>query len=266
MCTTSTCPYKCSPAGPLSSRLPTHASTLGQRSAASSKLTAWRAYLTRKQAHNGITLLVDSRSTSPTTPHVCQMQQSSMGPFSNLLLVVCRQQNAATRIQTAWRAHSARCKYALSKRRIVRLQCLWRSKLARRELRRRRQAARAAEKILQDKKDLEGRVAELQRILEQARVERSNFRQNLRVAPSCISDFRRGLHCCVLAEFSQFPSSFDTAAQAKQFSLGRRPTAGPDMVPTIHACQTHEHGQGQKQVSAPNLCSIFSLACSSIWG
>lgn len=67
---------------------------------------------------------------------------------------------------------------------MVRLQCLWRSKLARRELRRRRQAARAADKILQDKKDLEARVAELQRILEQARVERSNFRQHLRVGPA----------------------------------------------------------------------------------
>ena len=75
----------------------------------------------------------------------------------------------------------ARRRFALAQRRVLRLQCLWRCKLARRELRKRRQAARAADKILQDKKDLEARVAELQRILEQARVERSGFRQALRV-------------------------------------------------------------------------------------
>lgn len=153
----------------------------------------------RKHFCHGVALLVASRSASPISLYasVKALQKSSMCAVSHVLLVMCRQQNAATRIQTAWRAHSARCKYALSKRRVVRLQCLWRSKLARRELRRRRQAARAAEKILQDKKDLEGRVAELQRILEQARVERSNFRQNLRVAPSLILDFSCSLRCCI---------------------------------------------------------------------
>ncbi len=100
--------------------------------------------------------------------------------------MVRRQQNAATRIQTAWRRHTAMHRYRLSQRRILRLQSLWRCKLARRELRKRRQAARAADKILQDKKDLEQRVAELLRVLEQARVERSGFRQALRVRDRCM--------------------------------------------------------------------------------
>ncbi|KAK9844720.1 hypothetical protein WJX74_005896 [Apatococcus lobatus] len=135
--------------------------------AATKAQTAWRRHVARARFLH-------------TRHAILTIQAAWRGKQARALAADLRQQNAATRIQTAWRAHSARCKYSLSQRRVVRLQCLWRSKLARRELRRRRQAARAAEKILQDKKDLEARVAELQRILEQARVERSNFRQNLR--------------------------------------------------------------------------------------
>ena len=65
------------------------------------------------------------------------------------LSVLCRQQRAAVCIQRRWRGHTTRRRYLLHRRRVVRLQCLWRAKLARRELRKRRASQREAGKLLQ---------------------------------------------------------------------------------------------------------------------
>ena len=65
------------------------------------------------------------------------------------LSVLCRQQRAAVCIQRRWRGHITRQRYLLHRRRVVRLQCLWRAKLARRELRKRRASQREAGKMLQ---------------------------------------------------------------------------------------------------------------------
>ena len=63
--------------------------------------------------------------------------------------MLCRQQRAALCIQRNWRRYQARKVYLLYRRRVVRLQCAWRSKLARRELRQRRASQREAGKLLQ---------------------------------------------------------------------------------------------------------------------
>ena len=60
-----------------------------------------------------------------------------------------RQQRAALCIQRNWRRYQARKAFLLYRRRVVRLQCAWRSKLARRELRKRRASQREAGKLLQ---------------------------------------------------------------------------------------------------------------------
>ena len=60
-----------------------------------------------------------------------------------------RQQRGALCIQRNWRRYQARKAYLLHRRRVVRLQCAWRSKLARRELRKRRSSQREAGKLLQ---------------------------------------------------------------------------------------------------------------------
>ena len=65
------------------------------------------------------------------------------------VFICCRQQRAALCIQRNWRRHRARQAYLLHRRRVVRLQCLWRSKMARRELRKRRASQREAGKLLQ---------------------------------------------------------------------------------------------------------------------
>ena len=62
---------------------------------------------------------------------------------------MCRQERAALCIQRNWRRYQARKAFLLYRRRVVRLQCAWRSKLARRELRKRRASQREAGKLLQ---------------------------------------------------------------------------------------------------------------------
>lgn len=60
-----------------------------------------------------------------------------------------RQQRAALCIQRNWRRYQARKAFLLYRRRVVRLQCAWRSKMARKELRKRRASQREAGKLLQ---------------------------------------------------------------------------------------------------------------------
>ncbi len=61
------------------------------------------------------------------------------------------------------------------------LQSLWRGKLARRELRRRRQEAREAGKLLQDKQALESKLREMQNVLETVQGQRNELKQQYRV-------------------------------------------------------------------------------------
>ena len=63
-------------------------------------------------------------------------------------------------------------------------QTLWRSKLARRELRKRRTEAREAGKLMQDKQVLEVKVKELQGLLEMVQKQRNELKQQFRVRQS----------------------------------------------------------------------------------
>ena len=72
-----------------------------------------------------------------------------MSQATKITLIFCRQQRAALCIQRNWRRHQARQAWLLHRRRVVRLQCLWRVKMARRELRKRRASQREAGKLLQ---------------------------------------------------------------------------------------------------------------------
>jgi myosin-5 len=60
-------------------------------------------------------------------------------------------------------------------------QTRWRSKRAKRELRRRRQEARESGKLLQDKQALEARLKELQAILETVQNQRNELKQLYKV-------------------------------------------------------------------------------------
>lgn len=69
------------------------------------------------------------------------------------------------------------------------LQSLWRSRCARRELRRRRTEAREAGKLLQDKQALEVRVKEQQAVLETVQNQRNELRQQYRVRSTAVGGF-----------------------------------------------------------------------------
>lgn len=64
---------------------------------------------------------------------------------------------------------------------VIALQCRWRQKLAKRELRRRRTEAREATKLLQDKAALEGRMHELQALVETLQGQRNELKQAFKV-------------------------------------------------------------------------------------
>ncbi len=61
------------------------------------------------------------------------------------------------------------------------MQTRWRSKLAKRELRRRRAEARESGKLLQDKQALEHRLKEMQAILETVQNQRNELKQLYKV-------------------------------------------------------------------------------------
>lgn len=64
-----------------------------------------------------------------------------------------------------------------------RVQTRWRSKLAKRELRRRRAEARESGKLLQDKQALEQRLKEVQAVLETVQNQRNELKQLYKVQP-----------------------------------------------------------------------------------
>ena len=67
------------------------------------------------------------------------------------------------------------------RRAVVALQCCWRRKLARRELRARRQEAREAGKLLKDKAALDEKLKETLAILETVQNQRNELRQLYKV-------------------------------------------------------------------------------------
>jgi hypothetical protein len=66
---------------------------------------------------------------------------------------------------------------------VVALQCCWRRKIARRELRSRRMEAREAGKLLQDKNALDEKLKETLIVLETVQNQRNELRQQYKVSP-----------------------------------------------------------------------------------
>ena len=95
--------------------------------------------------------------------------------------LVSRQQLAARKIQAAFRGSQARREFVAYRSTVVALQCCWRRKLARRELRARRQEAREAGKLLKDKAALDEKLKETLAILETVQNQRNELRQLYKV-------------------------------------------------------------------------------------
>lgn len=107
----------------------------------------------------------------------------------------CREERAALRIQAVWRKYVLRREYLEFRRGVVLVQSAWRRRRARRELRRLRQEAREATKLLQDKRSLEEKVAELQNVLEVVQNQRNELKQQYKV---CVHPDEPASCTCIL--------------------------------------------------------------------
>ncbi|KAK9809830.1 hypothetical protein WJX72_000004 [[Myrmecia] bisecta] len=108
------------------------------------------------------------------------IQAAYRGHQARLVATELRREHAALVLQSGWRRYTARKAFLRLRRGCVAGQTLWRSKLARRELRRRRAAAREAGKLLQDKNALESKLKETLAILETVQNQRNELRQQFR--------------------------------------------------------------------------------------
>ncbi|GAB4821968.1 hypothetical protein N2152v2_009014 [Parachlorella kessleri] len=111
---------------------------------------------------------------------VVRVQSAFRGHTARQYVRSIRQHRAALLIQSRWRSHVAQQSYLRYRRGVVAAQCAWRSKAARKELRRRRQEAREAGKLLQDKQALEQKLRDVQNVLEVVQSQRNELRQQYR--------------------------------------------------------------------------------------
>ena len=95
-------------------------------------------------------------------------------------LTAQRRESAATLIQSSWKMHVARQEFEETVRVVVLAQSLWRARLARSEVIRRRVAARESGKLMQDKENLEKKVSSLQELSENLKNQRNDLRKQLK--------------------------------------------------------------------------------------
>jgi len=98
----------------------------------------------------------------------------------NKALAAQRRESAATLIQSSWRTCVARREFEEIVRAVVLAQSLWRARLARAEVSRRRVAARESGKLMQDKENLEKKVLNLQELSENLKNQRNELRKQLK--------------------------------------------------------------------------------------
>lgn len=108
------------------------------------------------------------------------IQRSYRQYVENKSLAAQRREAAAMLIQSSWRTHVARRKFEETLDAIILAQSLWRARLARAEVSRRRVAARESGKLMQDKENLEKKVANLQELAENLKNQRNDLRKQLK--------------------------------------------------------------------------------------
>ena len=108
------------------------------------------------------------------------IQRSYRQYVENKALAAQRRDAAATLIQSSWKTFIARRKFKETLEVIVLAQSLWRARLARQEVARRRIAARESGKLMQDKENLEKKVISLQELSENLKNQRNDLRKQLK--------------------------------------------------------------------------------------
>lgn len=125
---------------------------------------------------------------------VLRIQSIWRGARARKQYTAMRRENAAKIIQTCWRRHVARSAFLKVKQAAIVVQCRTRCKAAKRELRKLHSEARAATKLLEDKKVLEVKMKELQNTLEVVQNQRNELRQQLKDEKLAVAEAERRLH------------------------------------------------------------------------
>lgn len=124
-----------------------------------------------------------------------------------------RKQKAATNIQKYFRMHRERKDYVSIRNSVIRIQTHWRGLVARRELRRLRQEAREARKLLEDKRLLEEKVKEMQGTLETVQDQRNDLKRQVKESKTAVAE--------VLAKLAKAEEERDELLAAQKANLNR---------------------------------------------
>lgn len=116
---------------------------------------------------------------------IMAVQSMFRGRNARQRLTQLRRVRAAITIQKRWRGFQARRDYQQTRKAAIAIQSAHRVKVARKALRSLRQQAREGTKLLEDKKALETKVAELQSMLETVQNQRNELRQQVRDSLWC---------------------------------------------------------------------------------
>ncbi len=108
------------------------------------------------------------------------IQRSYRRFVENQALTAQRRESAATLIQSSWRTHVAQRDFKETLDAIILAQSLWRARLARAEVAKRRVAARESGKLMQDKENLERKVTTLHELSENLKNQRNDLRKQLK--------------------------------------------------------------------------------------
>lgn len=122
---------------------------------------------------------------------VLLMQSLWRGHKTRQLYEGMRQQRASLCIQRYWRGYVARKQYRAVLRGALAVQCAYRSKVAKRELRKLKLDAREATKLLEDKKVLEVKLKEVQNTLEVVQNQRNELRQQLKDERAIVAEYQQ---------------------------------------------------------------------------
>ncbi|KAG2451764.1 hypothetical protein HYH02_003543 [Chlamydomonas schloesseri] len=142
--------------------------------------TLWRGYKAR-------TTYLEQRRL------IMSVQSMFRGRNARQRLTQLRRVRAAITIQKCWRGFQARRDYQNTRKAAVAIQSAHRVKVARKALRSLRQQAREGTKLLEDKKALEAKVAELQAMLETVQNQRNELRQQVKSELAARADLERSV-------------------------------------------------------------------------
>ena len=175
------------------------------------------------------------------------IQRSYRQYVENKSLAAQRREAAAMLIQSSWRTHVARRKFEETLDAITLAQSLWRARLARAEVSRRRVAARESGKLMQDKENLEKKVANLQELAENLKNQRNDLRKQLKQEKAD----RAEVESLLRGELEQ--------ARSTVHQMTQEVSVAKDLAATAASCHEAELAKAAQQGAAEKAAVIEEL-------